>query len=61
MIYSIPEDLPECPQCGEPIRQAERFDVSAFVEPCGHFIAAEVLRPAHVDDQFAAANGGGAP
>ncbi|WP_251342444.1 hypothetical protein [Haloplanus halophilus] len=44
--------LPECPQCGESIRQAERIGVSAFVEPCGHFVAADVLQPAHVDESL---------
>jgi len=41
--------LPECPQCGLAIRQAERVGCSAVVEPCGHVIAAEVLCPAHVE------------
>jgi len=42
-------DLPECPQCGVAIRQAERVGVSAAVEPCGHFIPAEFFAPRHVE------------
>lgn len=41
--------LPECPQCGAAIRQAERVGVSAAVEPCGHFIPAEFFRPSSVE------------
>jgi len=50
VIYSISEDLPTCPQCGRPIRLARRVGDSAHVEPCGHYIAPTVLRPAHVDE-----------
>jgi len=49
----IPADvLPECPQCGLAIRQAERVGCSAVVEPCGHVIAAEVLCPAHAEAEL---------
>jgi hypothetical protein len=41
--------LPDCPQCGTTIRQAERIGVSAAVEPCGHFIPAEFFRPSTVE------------
>jgi hypothetical protein len=41
--------LPDCPQCGTTIRQAERIGVSAAVEPCGHFIPAEFFKPSHVE------------
>lgn len=44
--------LPECPQCGESIRQAERVGVSAFVKPCWHFVAAVIPQPAHVDESL---------
>lgn len=42
-------DLPECPQCGFAIRQAERVGVSAHVQPCGHFIPADFFEPTHVE------------
>ena len=50
MIYSIPEDLPTCPECGRPIRLATRVDDSAHVEPCGHYIPATALCPTHVGE-----------
>jgi hypothetical protein len=50
VILRIPDDLPECPQCGSPVRQAERVSVSARVEPCGHFVAAETFQPAHIEE-----------
>jgi hypothetical protein len=50
VIYSIPEDLPTCPECGRPIRLATPVGDSAHVEPCGHDIPAGALRPAHVDE-----------
>lgn len=58
MIYTIPADLPDCPQCGEAIRQATKHGASAFVEPCGHYIPARCLRPAHVDKAAVATDGG---
>jgi hypothetical protein len=53
--------LPDCPQCGTAIRQAERIGVSAAVEPCGHFIPAEFFKPSHVEasvDHELVADGG---
>ena len=56
--------LPDCPQCGTTIRQAERIGVSAAVEPCGHFIPAEFFRPSTVEtgvQQELVADGGQEP
>lgn len=50
----IPDaSLPDCPQCGTTIRQAERVGVSAAVEPCRHFIPAEFFKPRHVESAVA--------
>lgn len=50
MIYAIPEDLPNCPQCNRPIRLATPVRGRAQVEPCGHYISPVALQPAHVDE-----------
>lgn len=57
MIISIPEDLPECPRCGTPIKHARRVGSNARLQPCGHYVAETVLRPDHISPGDIAADG----
>lgn len=43
MIYTIPDDLPDCPRCGIPIRAAIRAGMSAHLQPCDHYVAETTL------------------
>lgn len=58
MIFSIPEDLPECPRCGTPIKHARCVGPHAFLQPCGHYVAETVLRPEHLSPDVLTADGG---
>lgn len=48
--FEIPDDLPECPQCGRAIRAASRVGLSAHLRPCDHIVPEDVLKPSHVDE-----------